>query len=91
MDKSPFPKGTLQIKESVNHPTHYGGDTPYEVIKVMEHWLTREQFIGAMKFQSFKYNARAGKKETAAEIQDHEKSIWYETYLVDYLKRHPKE
>lgn len=77
--------------EKVNHPSHYGGDTQFEVIKVLEHWLTREEFIGAMKFQTFKYTQRAGKKETEQEEKDHEKSIWYQTYLADYLKRTPKE
>jgi hypothetical protein len=79
------------MSEAVNHPTHYGGaDNPYEVIKVCEAWLTREEFIGAMKFQIFKYNARAGKKETAEELQDFDKSLWYHTYLNDYLRRNPK-
>lgn len=77
------------VRETVNHPSHYGGDTPYEVIKVLEHWLTREEFIGAMKFQVAKYTFRAGKKETAKEIEDHAKSIWYQTYLTDFLKRNP--
>lgn len=77
-------------KIAVNHPAHYGGDTPYEVIKVAEHWLTREEFIGAMKFQVFKYTPRAGKKNPSTEVQDHEKSIWYHTYLIDFLKRNPK-
>jgi hypothetical protein len=73
--------------EQVNHPEHYGGDTPYEVIKVMERWLTREEFIGAMKFQVFKYNARAGKKGPSD--VDYQKAAWYQNYLNDYLKRHP--
>ena len=77
--------------EAVIHPAHYGGDTPYEVIKVAEHWLTREEFIGAMKFQVFKYTPRAGKKNPETEVQDHEKSIWYQTYLADFLKRNPKK
>lgn len=31
---------TLKVieNESVNHPAHYGGDTPYETIKVIEAW-----------------------------------------------------
>jgi hypothetical protein len=30
--------------EKVHHPLHYGGaDNPYEVIKVLQHWLTPEQ------------------------------------------------
>ena len=26
------------MKETVNHPQHYGGDTVYEAIKVIEAW-----------------------------------------------------
>ena len=73
------------FKEAVNHPTHYGGDTPYEVIKVMEEWLTPEEFIGAMKFNFFKYNARA--KMKGNESQDYEKAQWYQNRLVDYMRR----
>lgn len=77
------------MKETVNHPAHYGGpDNPYEVIKVMQAWMTREEFIGAMRFQICKYTARAGKK--GPELEDYRKAAWYANYLVDYLKRNPK-
>lgn len=73
-------------KETVNHPSHYGGaDNPFEVIKVMEEWLTVEEFIGAMKFQIFKYTARANKKGTVQE--DHAKAEWYNHYLNDFMRR----
>lgn len=74
--------------EQVNHPSHYGGDTVYEVIKVMEAWLTPEEFVGAMKFNIHKYNARARSK--GATLQDYEKAAFYQNYLVDYLKRSDK-
>ena len=77
----------VDVDAAVHHPSHYGGDTPYEVIKVCEAWLSREEFIGAMKFQLYKYTARAGKKETAEELQDFDKSLWYHNYLNDYLRR----
>lgn len=74
--------------EQVNHPSHYGGaDNPYEVIKVMEQWLTRDEFIGAMKFNVHKYLARARQKGNA---QDYAKGAWYAAYLTDYCKRVPK-
>jgi hypothetical protein len=75
------------VDEAVNHPLHYGGDTPYEVIKVCEAWMSREEFIGAMKFQIWKYTARAGKKGPAN--QDYQKAHWYNNYLNHYLERHP--
>ena len=75
------------MTEAVNHPAHYGGaDDPYEVIKVLENWLSREEFIGALKFNIIKYQARAAKKNGA---QDYEKSAWYAAYLADFLKRSP--
>lgn len=71
--------------DKINHPSHYGGDTPYEVIKVMEEWLTREEFIGAMKFNIHKYLARALKKDN--EQENYEKANFYNNYLVDFCKR----
>jgi hypothetical protein len=72
------------------YPDHYklSGDKTYEVIEVMERWLTRREFIGAMKFQIFKYNARALGK--GIEDENYQKSQWYNNRLVDYLARHPK-
>lgn len=75
------------MAEAVNHPAHYGGaDDPYEVIKVLENWLSREEFVGALKFNIIKYQARAAKKNGA---QDYDKSAWYAAYLADFLKRSP--
>lgn len=75
------------MAEAVDHPAHYGGkDDPYEVIKVLEAWLSREEFIGALKFNIIKYQARAAKKNGS---QDYEKSSWYAAYLADFLKRVP--
>ena len=72
--------------EKVNHPQHYGGaDDPYEVIKVMEAWLTFEEFVGACKFNAFKYFARAKKKDD--EDENYAKGTWYANYLTDYIKR----
>lgn len=81
---------TKSYTEKVDHPSHYGGaDNPYEVIKVMEKWLTYEEFVGAMKFQQFKYLARAKKKDT--EDENYAKATWYANYLTDYIKRRREE
>lgn len=73
------------MSDSVNHPDHYGdADNPYEVIKVLEAWLTREQFIGFLKGNVIKYQARADRK---GGTQDYAKSRWYAECLNDYLKR----
>lgn len=75
-----------QVAEQINHPPHYGGaDDSYEVIKVMEHWLTPEEFRGALKFNIHKYLARAGKK--GAMLQDEQKAAWYAKYLAEWEER----
>lgn len=59
-------------KEAVNHPDHYGGDTVYEVIKVILAWG-----LGFCLGNAVKYIARAGKKDPEKTIEDLRKSIWY--------------
>lgn len=73
-------------KETVQHPAHYGGkENIYETIKVLEARLTREEFIGAMKFNVYKYNDRALMK--GDELENYEKAAFYQNYLVAYLKK----
>jgi hypothetical protein len=69
----------------VDHPSHYGGiDNQYEVIKVLEAWLTPTEFIGFMKGNIFKYLARHRQKAGKKDIEKHR---WYAEYLDDYMKR----
>lgn len=63
--------------ETVNHPEHYGGDTVYEVIKVIEAWR-----LGFHLGNAVKYIARAGKKASATDVrqrtlEDLKKARWY--------------
>lgn len=69
------------MKESANHPAHYGGkDNPYEAIKVIEAWD-----LGFCLGNTVKYISRAGKKvwkegESAnktATVEDLKKARWY--------------
>lgn len=85
--KLPYPIFSIVDKKSaVHHPSHYGGaDNPFETIKVLEARLTREEFIGAMKFQVYKYNDRALHKQN--EIEDYEKGLFYQNRLVQRAKR----
>ena len=69
-------------QEQVNHPQHYGGDTVYEVIKVIEAWDLCFPLGNAVK-----YIARAGKKEPEKEIQDLEKAKWYLDRKINRLKK----
>lgn len=70
----------------IDHPAHYGGDSVYETIKIQEAKLSREEFVGAMKFQVSKYLDRSGKKTEDA-LEDWLKAQFYLDYLVDYAER----
>lgn len=74
------------------NPAHYGGlDNPYEVIKVLEDWLSPEELIGAMKFNVIKYLARAGKHVAGeADIQDAKKARWYLDRMIQNMERRSK-
>lgn len=65
--------------EKVDHPAHYGGDTPYEAIKVIEAWG-----LGFSLGNCVKYISRAGKKESENELRDLSKARWY---LDRYIKK----
>jgi len=66
--------------DSVNHPTHYGGDTTYEVIKVITAWGLSWHLGDAVK-----YIARAGKKDPEKEIEDLKKAVFYLNYKIELL------
>lgn len=57
-------------ERTINHPPHYGGDTTYEAIKVIEAWGL-DFCLG----NATKYICRAGKK--GDEIEDLKKARWY--------------
>lgn len=57
-------------KESVNHPSHYGGDVVYETIKVIEAWN-----LGFNLGNAVKYISRAGKK--GDHLEDLKKAKFY--------------
>lgn len=67
--------------EAVDHPQHYGGDVPYEAIKVIEAWG-----LGMHLGTAVKYIARAGKKDPTKEIEDLEKARWYLDRHINNLK-----
>lgn len=66
-------------KESVNHPSHYGGDTVYETIKVIRAWG-----LDFWSGNAVKYISRAGKKDPSKELEDLKKARWY---LDDKIKQ----
>lgn len=58
----------------VNHPSHYGGDTPHETIKCLEAWGLESD---ALLWNAVKYISRAGKKSPATMLEDLEKASFY--------------
>ena len=73
------------MAEAVNHPSHYGGDTVHEHIKVMESWLTPEQFIGYCRGCATKYLCRAEKKGS---VQDNlAKAVFFINYELGFRRR----
>lgn len=64
--------------DPVNHPSHYGGDTVYEVIKVIEAWSLNFN-LG----NSVKYIARADHKNN--KLTDLKKAAWYLNREIENL------
>ena len=69
------------MKESINHPDHYGGDNIYEAIKVIEAW-DLDFSLG----NTIKYISRAGKKDKSKEIEDLKKALWYLKRKINNLE-----
>jgi len=67
--------------EEVDHPSHYGGDTVYEAIKVIEAWG-----LGFHLGNAVKYICRAGKKTDF--LSDLRKARWY---LDRYIQKREDE
>lgn len=70
------------MSETINHPGHYGGNTIYETIKVIEAWD-----LGFNLGNAVKYISRAGKKDQAKLIEDLKKAAWYLHREIDKLSR----
>lgn len=71
----------MENKEAVNHPKHYGGDTPYECIKVLKAWMSEEAYEGFLRGNAIKYLCRVGKKDE--EVQELKKAKWYLEKLIE--------
>lgn len=69
------------MPETVNHPSHYGGDSVYEAIKVIEAWG-----LGFCLGNAVKYIARAGKKNPERIVEDLQKARWYLDREIRTLK-----
>lgn len=76
----------VAISPAVNHPAHYGGDEPYETIKVLQAWLSPEAYSGFCLGNAVKYISRAGKKDPSKHIEYLEKARWYLDREITRLK-----
>ena len=77
------------MKEEINHPERYGGDTPYECIKVLKAWLSKEEYEGFLRGNAIKYICRLGKKDQKA--QELKKAKWYIEKLIEEVDLAEKE
>jgi hypothetical protein len=66
----------------VDHPSHYGGDTVYEAIKVIEAWGLDFSLGNAVK-----YISRAGKKDPTKLVEDLTKAAWYLNRAIENAKK----
>jgi hypothetical protein len=72
-------------KEEVNHPEHYGGDTVYEAIKVIEAWE-----LGFHLGNVIKYIRRAGHKPNEAYVKSLKKAQFYLNRKIELLEEELK-
>lgn len=84
MDGS-FSKIDEKIEKAVTHPLHYGGDTPYECIKVLKAWLKPDQYKGFLIGNVIKYLCRSGKKDNI--LQEAKKAQFYLDKYVEQLEQ----
>jgi len=70
--------------DDVNNPTHYADQGAVECIDAMESMLSREEFIGFLRGNSFKYRWRCRSKDNA--VKDLRKAQWYENKLLAIIE-----
>jgi hypothetical protein len=72
------------MTNQIDHPGHYGGDTEFETIKVLEAWLTPQEFAGFLKGNQIKYLSRHRDKGGLIDLQ---KANWYGRAFEDFIGR----
>lgn len=82
LDEDPTSRARLPEKDPINPDYHEGRNNPYEAIKVMRARLTREEFVGAMKFNIYKHLDRERDKNGGEDVR---KAKWYLDELDRYL------
>jgi Protein of unknwon function (DUF3310) len=77
------------VYEAVDHPAHYGGDVPYEPIKVMEAWSDMFH-LTVNVMMAIKYLVRAGRKPGVSTEQDLRKALWHVSREIDRVRPEPR-
>ena len=70
--------------KDVNSPAHYAQQGDIECIDAMESMLSKEEIIGYLRGNSFKYRWRCRSKGNA--VKDLRKAQWYENRLLAILE-----
>lgn len=78
---------TVSPDPDVDHPDYYGGDTPYETIKVLEAWYGIEVVQDFCLCNVLKYVSRLDKKASAEGMTDLRKARWYLDTLIELRER----
>ena len=69
------------ITDEVNKASHYNFTSDdYEVINVLKAWLTKEQYVGFLRGNIIKYQARYQQKGGAKDLR---KAEWYNSKLIE--------
>ena len=71
--------------DDVNSPAHYSSQGDIECIDAMESMMSREEIIGYLRGNSFKYRWRCRDKGNA--VKDLRKAQWYENRLMALLEK----
>ena len=71
------------MKDSVNNPSHYASGS-IECIDAMESMLSRDEFIGYLRGNIFKYQWRYKHKNG---LEDLKKAEWYQRKLISVESR----
>jgi hypothetical protein len=71
--------------DDVNSPAHYSAQGDIECIDAMESMMSREEIIGYLRGNSFKYRWRCRDKGNA--VKDLRKAQWYENRLMALLEK----
>ena len=73
------------VDDDVNSPAHYSAQGDIECIDAMESMMSREEIIGYLRGNSFKYRWRCRDKGNA--VKDLRKAHWYENRLMALLEK----